>query len=253
MFTEHQAFELPQNKEVKIWRYMDLPKFVYILDCNSLYFCRADKFNDEYEGSLPKPNVEARNQDPLFQRKGTASDGKVETIGETMSRFHRISRSKACINAWHMNGHESASMWQLYCSNNYGIAIQSTYSKLCKSFDGYARPIFIGVVKYIDYDREPIPSGNSFYPLLHKRKSYKHENELRAIITFEEKEKELTAMWQEPEESGIVVSCDLDILIENVYVAPNAPDWFFKIVQSISSKYMAVPIHYSKLGEEPLF
>lgn len=253
MFTEHDIFEPPKNKEIKIWRYMDLPKFAYLIDTKSLFFCRADKFNDDYEGSLPKPNIEARNQDPLFQKMGTASDGTVETTSDTMSRLHRVTRSKTCINAWHMNDYESAAMWQLYCPDSYGIAIQSTYNRLCKSFNGYEKPIFIGAVNYIDYDREPIPFGNTFYPLIHKRRSYHHEEELRAVTTFEEKGNDLKEMWEEPKENGIIVPCDLDVLIENIYAAPNAPEWFFKVVKSITSKYMSASIHYSKLGEEPLF
>ena len=36
----------------KLWRYMDLAKFLSLLDESSLYFTRIDHFNDPYEGAL---------------------------------------------------------------------------------------------------------------------------------------------------------------------------------------------------------
>lgn len=39
-----------------IWKYMNLEKFVSLLDTRSLFFTRADKFEDPYEGFTP-PSV----------------------------------------------------------------------------------------------------------------------------------------------------------------------------------------------------
>ena len=38
------------------------------------------------------------------------------------------------------------------------------------------------MVKYVDYDKVPIALGNHFFPFVHKRLSFAHETELRAII-----------------------------------------------------------------------
>jgi len=34
--------------------------------------------------------------------------------------------------------------------------------------------VMIGIVKYIDYQRETIPEDNALWPFLHKRKSFEH-------------------------------------------------------------------------------
>lgn len=39
------------------------------------------------------------------------------------------------------------------------------------------------MIKYIDYKKDWIPEKNMFYPFVHKRKSYEHEKEVRAIYT----------------------------------------------------------------------
>src|SRR5664279_16676 len=45
--------------EIKIWRYMDLAKFTYMLITESLYFACPLKFKDPYEGFLPRSHIEA--------------------------------------------------------------------------------------------------------------------------------------------------------------------------------------------------
>lgn len=54
-FTD--AFELPENLEQYIWRYMDLSKFLSILQ-GHLFFPRADRLGeDDYECTLPRGNL----------------------------------------------------------------------------------------------------------------------------------------------------------------------------------------------------
>ena len=70
-----------------------------------------------------------------------------------MNRMEEINKKwpkYVAVNCWHENEHESAAMWKLYIKSVEGIAIQSTYSKLKKSFIN-DEIIFIGKVKYIDY------------------------------------------------------------------------------------------------------
>jgi hypothetical protein len=260
VFEKHGVFHAPDNPSIYIWRYIDLAKYISLLDQRALYFCRADKLDDPFEGSLPSLNVNARSTHPHINGTVTASDGTIETTAAALSRQYRIARTQAFVNCWHMNTHESAAMWQLYCSNTQGIAIRSTYQALCDSFQKSPPSVFVGAVNYIDYDLEPIRGGNTlvllnlFSPLLHKRRSYQHEAELRAIVPWELPDKLPKSVWQEPKEVGILVPVELDILLESVFVAPNAPTWFFDVVRSVSTKYgLSAPLRYSRLGEAPLF
>jgi hypothetical protein len=85
------------------------------------------------------------------------------------------------VNSWHLNEYESAAMWAIYSRFNSGIAIQSTYNRLVKSFSRCKEPIYIGKVKYIDYSNEWIDNDNILQRFIHKRKSFAYENELRVI------------------------------------------------------------------------
>jgi hypothetical protein len=54
MYEDHPVFAQPISDTVKVWRYMDFTKFVSLIDSRCLFFTRADKFNDSFEGSWPK-------------------------------------------------------------------------------------------------------------------------------------------------------------------------------------------------------
>jgi hypothetical protein len=264
MFKEHPVCHAPADPGIYIWRYIDLPKYISLLNDKALYFCRMDKLIDQFEGSLPKPNIILRKAHPFSKTFGQASDGRIETVEKTWARMFRISRTHSFVNCWHMNNHESAAMWQLYCSNTQGMAIRSTYQALCHSLMNYLLPVYIGVVNYIDYDNELIqePGSNSpmhinmLYPLMHKRRSYHHEAELRALVIWDPplKGKSLKPLWRKPQHTGTLIPVDLDLLIESVFVAPNAEPWFYKVVHSISAKYgLSIQPRQSRLGEDPLF
>ena len=45
-----KEYDVP-NRNVPLWRYQDFPKFVSLLDCGELFFTRADKFEDVFEGA----------------------------------------------------------------------------------------------------------------------------------------------------------------------------------------------------------
>jgi hypothetical protein len=50
----------PPNVNIPIWRYMDLTKYVSMLGSKSLFFVRADKIEDLFEGSTPRSNIAMR-------------------------------------------------------------------------------------------------------------------------------------------------------------------------------------------------
>ena len=59
MYEAHPVFDTPPDG-ARIWRYLDLAKFIWLLKEGALYFPRADKRGDSFEGSIPRINAEAR-------------------------------------------------------------------------------------------------------------------------------------------------------------------------------------------------
>jgi hypothetical protein len=95
MFEEHPVFQPPDNPTIHIWRYIDLPKYISLLNDKALYFCRMDKLIDRFEGSLPRPNILLRKADPGSKRIVQSSDGRRETAEKSWERLFRIERTHA--------------------------------------------------------------------------------------------------------------------------------------------------------------
>jgi len=58
MHEQHPVFEPPTNPEIPIWRYIDLPRFMSMLEDQALQFSRADRMWDTFEGSLSEPSLD---------------------------------------------------------------------------------------------------------------------------------------------------------------------------------------------------
>lgn len=80
-----------------------------------------------------------------------------------------------------MSDDESAALWDEYAPTGEGVAIESDVGRMIDALSGSPEVIFVGAIRYIGYQKEPIPEGNSYNPFLHKRRSFIHEKELRAI------------------------------------------------------------------------
>lgn len=252
MYADHPAFVKPENHNVKIWRYIDFTKFVDLLIKGELYFTRCDNFEDPFEGSWPEANFAIREMRPDLFEKGAPTQAVKSMAKMTYQQF----RKYMVVNCWHLNEYESAAMWKLYLKSNEGIAIQSTYNKLISSFNNdNSYTIHVGLVQYIDYKSYFMPEGNLFYPFLHKRKSFEHEHELRALIMMPiPGEGGSLDFSKEPTFQGKFVPVNLDTLIETIFVCPSAPSWFFSLVKDVMGKFnIKKEIKQSQLNEAPFY
>ncbi len=90
-------------------------------------------------------------------------------------------------------------------------------------------------------------------PFVHKRKSFEHEQEARALVS----------KWSQFEKGpnfdietidGIPIKVDIEKLVENIYLAPNTSDWFSALVKEIVKRYdYTFNVVHSKLDERPFF
>jgi len=193
-FKEHPEFMAPDDLNAKIWRYMDLAKFLSMLDRRALYFVRLDKLSefDPFEGYYTNLNIlfeklKFEDMSDEWKESSGINDPKIfESIADMSTKSRdlvKYHREVTFVNSWHIKEHESAAMWRLYLNNDEGIAIQSTYQKFVEALADYEDfEVYIGKIKYIDYEKEAIPMGNTLSPFLYKRKSFEHEDELRSLI-----------------------------------------------------------------------
>lgn len=236
MYEEDSRFEKPENPGAKIWRYMDLAKFISLIDTSCLYFCQIDSLNDSFEGSLWPSRLLNRSE-----------ENSAKLFAEKMRSYY----PQLKVNCWHIAENESAAMWKLYSEANAGIAVQSTFSGLCESLERCSLEVRIGTVRYINYDEEYFAEGHGddiFTPFLYKRLSFEHERELRAIIWDPE------GVYKPDERGGLYVRVDLKKLIRTAYVSPDSPQWIKRLVDSVCAKYeLEANTSQSSLAVSPLY
>jgi hypothetical protein len=252
--TQHESFRLPTNKDIPIWRYMDLAKYLSMLDRRCLYFARAILLGDPFEGSSTKRMVSERE----YIRANRATNPALaaykdmpETIFASMSQAFKWMVQFYLISCWHMNEHESAAMWKLYSSSNEAVCIQSTYRRLRLCLP---KCVSIGEVNYINYDTDGFSSLNAFNFIMHKRLSFAHERELRAIFWETDGTPDAQPYKARIEPNGLEIELDLPALIERVYVSPTAAPWFANLVAAMTAKCgFAFPVSQSALAAAPLY
>lgn len=258
--TNHPDFTTTLRPDQRIWRYMDFTKFVSLLQRRALFFSRADYLGDEFEGSLTEPTIVDQNaffaqmlkDHPVHDADPSQLEKTVATHRGQLAKLIKSLRQWTSILCWHANDHESAAMWRLYARTNEAIAVRSTLVDLQSALQNASEAIHISDVKYIDYKTQIMPYHNSFIPLLHKRQSFAHEQEVRAVIPPTIGPPEL---YSDNPNSGVSVPVDLEILVREVYVAPHSPDWFREMVETELRNYSLakIPVVKSSLGDGPLW
>ncbi|MFA5012135.1 MAG: DUF2971 domain-containing protein [Ignavibacteria bacterium] len=249
-YKEHILFTDPEETTI-LWRYMDFTKFVSLLDSKSLFFPSAKKLQkiDPWEGSELKNELDydLRNELRIWNKSKNDNQNIIQSDFEHLKECAKgweNGYEHQCninfISCWHYNQTESAAMWRLYLKSNEGLCIRTDIESFKKSFHNSKENIFIGKVRYKDYENDIYYSdydmskvgfagANMFLPFIHKRKIYEHEKEYRAIAFI------IDDSWKD--KNGILVNVDLNVLIKEIIVAPSSQKWFKDIIQSIILKY----------------
>ena len=238
----------PPSNGFVIWRYMDLPKFLVMLEQRSLYFALLREFEDKWEAVI------SRGLSRGIQSVSGATSGTV--IKNYQEVFEHLG-----INCWYTGPDESIAMWRLYTSSEYGLAIKSTVGHLKRALEEAREAVLIGQVEYRDHTDAPsevlTPAIVSpFSAVLQKRTCYKHDCEIRAITQVD-----LDCQSGIPagtvnldicSRHGTLLPVDLQVLIQSVTTGPRFPKWACALVTSaLSRATLNVPINESNAFKEP--
>jgi hypothetical protein len=252
----------PQSDQ-SLWKYMDFPKFVSMLDHDGLYFAVLASMPDKLEGA------------PRRLPAGT-SDSDCD---RARLLFERLTRA-AFVNCWHLSDDESAAMWRLYGC----VAIQTTYERLISATTSRLDPALAeynrvsdGLVEYVNPDVETKPERwwKLFQAVLSKRGWYAHEHEFRLIYfdrqLFDGPVSNYSSQELDSEEGrarllsqgacslrpltvrGRWVRCSLDVMIRQVVVAPDSAPYIEEAVKAVCSRWGLSPdiVKRSRIEEKP--
>lgn len=226
----------------QVVKYMDLTKFVSLLQRKSLFFCRLDKLEDHFEGTTARSNWKTRYD--LYATKHFRSSKfkkltHEEILNKVEEHFEAERKMKALktICCWNISDSESAALWKIYSDFNQGIMITSNITSIIEAFKETDENIDLSEVKYINYSTDEMPDGNSMFPVIHKHNAYSYENELRLIHTVDF-DNGLIYDWSKEEiEQGKNLNVDLDKLIDEIVLSPYSPKWYVKLIENLCETY----------------
>ena len=251
MYSSHPNFP-DIDDTTALWRYVDVYRYLDLLQTAELHLTRADQMEDRWEGAYSKVNIASRPG--LY-----AEDW--EAMSKTAPLMYQYGRTHTYMNCWYMGEGQSYAMWKLYDAAGKGVAIRTTAARLRKALVGAHRPALSGAqVQYVDYDATFIPEGNMFSPYLHKRESFEFEREYRLLTMWFPQalmvDNQNTAGTTEPDLPPIFLreQVDLAVLIERVYVSPDAPAWVAGVVRDVTARYLPdVDVTHSDLASDPVY
>jgi hypothetical protein len=222
-------------KNDKIWRYMDLPKFLDLLQSKTLFFARVDELrkSDKFECAImrrpPNQKIDFENQiKPPVIGLGSIYKKFIEQLEE--DKINEKILNNVFINCWHINEKECNAMWKIY-SDKMGLSITTSSDKL----DDYlyqkvgegnfcAMPVFYMGSEEISTKTAKTP----FLSWFCKNEEFKYEKEFRCLIrdTCDSKQK-----------SHIKLEIDLEQIIDEIYISPYAPNWYESCIKNLCNTY----------------
>ena len=261
MYRVLDGITSPNNKDT-LWRYMSFEKFVSILKTESLFYTKAYKFEDTFEGVRPQLITDS------YKKALNRHTPKAHISG--VIKILDIWRKHVMCNCWHQNEEESSAMWNNYSNHNSGIAVKTTMQKLKNSLSDTMFDVFIGKIKYISsrtYDEhythnflKSIENGSlldlyknwTYFPYFCKRKKFEYEREVRIIIDIDSYIDDVLKKFpaetiSDPEfiesafpdsgENGKLYRVNVNMLIGEIITSPYADERITQEVKSAIQKY----------------
>jgi hypothetical protein len=238
-YEEHPELNTPPDETV-IWRYMDFAKFVQLLEYRTLWFTRADRFEDPLEGSWTDAELDHLK---TFGRPADAPPlPRLQGLLATSGLF----RHSIYVNCWRASSGESLAMWDLYGKGNGILAVKSTVGILKQQFVGTGKRIYLARVQYTDWSKAPWNS-NCLVMCARKDTSYQHESEFRAMIWETQNMGSICdGALQCRHPHGLEISVDPGRLISELVVGPREMDWVLPLVKRVLLRYeCSIPVSSS--------
>lgn len=224
MYKEHPICHNSSLNDNYLWKYMDLWKFLDLINSSTLFFSKVNMMGDQHEGKVPKEIVEYIANEKI--------DGEIllplDVVQDFSDQTFNYLKERILISCWTYGESESFAFWKMYAKDKLGVAMKTSLEDLKNSFNQTKQDVYIGQVNYFDPKKLNYNRRNALFPFLNKHRYYSYESEVRCIIP----------MGSSFEENFLKTPVDLNLLIQEIYISPFAIDIGFKdLLELIRDKY----------------
>ena len=253
MYVTHGWAKTPTDQNVSIWRYFRLDRFMDFVEHAQAHFARLDQFPDQFEGVLPSTTVSLPKDG--FRNKPRNPEDTLTDFEMLIRDINRIGKLCTYANCWYTSEYESEAMWRLFGAN--GVAIRSSFARLCASFSEEMRSVYIGEMRYLDFRSEQPPTyGNTLAIAYYKRREFEHEREIRAVVVECPEDYQSGSppydTYQDIHPRGLKIATDLNMLIDGIVLAPGYTQAAEEQVSALMKQHgLDKPIMPSTLDDLP--
>lgn len=246
----HPSFKPPAKQNATIWRYMDFPKFTWMILEHRLFMPRSAVLakSDPFEASTPV----ARYNSMRKAAEDASTPSHRQTILDNIAKLSAFAdhfKNGFFVSCWYLSEYESDAMWKLYGGTNNCVAVRSTFARLKACLPKHA---WVGLVSYIDYNTQDFPM-NMLENVMHKRRAFEHEREVRAVA-MSLPNNEHPHVLSNSDKFGYFPVIEIEKLITCVYVHPLADDWFLEAVRkTIRAAGHNLHVERSEIAAVPVF
>lgn len=263
------------NPPKHLWRYLDLTKFVMLLQQRSIWFSRPQYFDDPHEFSMDTVSQraaivwrlnsfrDAYNRAVLLGRSDylasmshlidslpIESDGTIPACHLRLSQLspallsairknYQDWQESFLISCWRYAEKDNVAMWSQYASMDAGIAVVADHSALRSALRTHG-DIRLTSVQYRDLantQNEPMRT----IPLSYKDIRFQTEEEFRFYFRAD--------IGERP---GFPIPVRLPEVLTAVHVSPRAGSRFYDLVKDLLERYgLKIPLQTSPLAEIP--
>jgi|GEM_PF-5719892 len=188
---------------------------------------------------MPSPPV----REPLktvFGDIPITTEKSISSICQDLSRW-------VDVQCWYNGSNENVAMWKIYGGSDPSFLVRSTVDKLAKAITASDDTnVRISKVRYYNTNEASDFMIDEISPFAFKEGAYEYEKEIR-VIAYSPEDK--CRISKERSEVGRYIGINVQELITDIVVSPNAPNWFFELAEKLISERVDAPISRSILSK----
>lgn len=182
MPESHKALVVPAERDASLWRYLSVAKLLDLALNKRLMFARVDSLDDGFEGVITEPMTRSLREFSEAKRVASGVDPALaaKAARQLPAALCSDVRRMIFVNSWSLAPAESHALWRIFCGGDDGVAIRSTVGKI-HGIAASSPDVYLAQIVYIDYEADAFSLDNVFRQVVHKRREFEYEREVRLV------------------------------------------------------------------------
>lgn len=243
---------IPSDQMI-VRRYKPLRYFADTLE-NGFRAGQADEY-EEREGQASAPAREHEQRRSTQTESITLNNGKEMDLATGVEQAREDARANYYANCWRLGTDEDPEIWGQYADGR-GVAIETTYSQMEQFVAPEQEDLYMGIVRYLDYEEDFTPTGIFYALYFYKHRMFDGEQEFRVPTNRGGNPIIRTDGQETPPEMGqdnpphINLPADMNTLISRVILSPDADDEVRAQVEATLEEHgVSAPVVPSRLAK----